>query len=404
VAPPVQRKFRLTDASIKKLPVGRSWDAEIGGFGVKVYPSGKAQFILRYRSQDKKQREFRIGQVGVIEVDEARRKARVLLGKISEGRDPAWERKLQLAEARTFDDVIDKYLSWAADHHKSNSFAEVGRFCRLHIRTRFGMFRVTDLTRGRVQQVYDKLKQAPHFRAKIITWSRTIWSWGEKRDLIGEGRNPFAIEMQVPKPKRDRVLSSDEYRRLWDAIEHYRYRGTVRNVSLWAIEFLLLSPLRKSEAFRLRWEQIDHTTHSIRLIQHKTDRRDGPLEIHISPPLEALLRRIPRCCEWVFPAPDSSTGHITSVDGAWRLVRREANLHIGEKRATLHDLRRSWNSVGATLGYGPEFMGKVLGNSTRVNERHYWHPATDLTRTITCQVADAIVSFNRPKQRNNAGE
>jgi integrase len=395
MAPPILRKLRLTDTSVKKLPIGRSWDTEIGGFGVKLYPSGKAQFILRYRSRDKRQREFRIGQVGVIEVDEARRKARVLLGKISEGHDPAWERKLQLTEARLFDDVIDRYLSWASDHHKSSSFQEVGRFCRLHIRPQFGGFLVTDLTRGRVQQAYDKLKQAPHFRAKIITWSRTIWSWGEKRELVGEGRNPFAIQIRVSKPRRDRVLSTDEYRRLWEAIERHRYRGTIRNVSLWAIEFLLLCPMRKSEAFQLRWEYVDLTAQTIRVIQHKTDRRDGPLAIHISPPLEALLQRIPRCCEWVFPAPDSSTGHIRSVDGAWRLVRREANLHSGEKRATLHDLRRSWNSVGATLGYGPEFMGKVLGNSAKVNELHYWHPATDLTRKITFSVADTIAGFGR---------
>jgi integrase len=392
MAPPVLRKIRLTDASVKKLPVGRSWDTEIGGFGIKVYPSGKAQFILRYRSRDKKQREFRIGQIGIIEVDEARRKARVLLGKINEGRDPAWERKLHLAEARTFDDVIDKYLLWASNHHKISSFKEVNRFCRLHIRPQFGGFCVADLTRGRVQQIYDKFKQAPHFRAKIIAWSRSIWSWGERRDLVGEGRNPFVIEIRVPKPRRDRVLALDEYHRIWKAIEHHRCRGAIRNVSLWAIEFLVLCPIRKSEAFRLRWEHIDLAAGIIRVVQHKTDHRDGPLDVHISPPLNELLRRIPHCCEWVFPAPDSSSGHISSVDGAWLLIRREAKLCIGEKRVTLHDLRRSWNSVGATLGYGPEFMGRVLGNSTQVNKRHYWHPSPDLRRDITYKIADAVAA------------
>jgi hypothetical protein len=79
------------------------------------------------------------------------------------------------------------------------------------------------------------------------------------------------------------------------------------------------------------------------------------------------------------------------------MIRREANLNHGEKRITLHDLRRSWNSVGATLGYGPEMMGRILGNSTRVNELHYWHPATDLTRKITCQIAETIAEFDGRK-------
>jgi hypothetical protein len=50
--------------------------------------------------------------------------------------------------------------------------------------------------------------------------------------------------------------------------------------------------------------------------------------------------------------------------------------------------------VGATLGYSPEFMGKVLGNSAKVNELHYWHPAADLTREITHRVADTIAAFS----------
>lgn len=257
MAPPVRRKLKLSDTVVKKLPEGRSWDTEIGGFGVKVYATGKIQFILRYRSRDKRQREFRIGQFGSVDTDEARRKARILLGRITEGHDPAWERKVALASATLFGDVIDRYLVWAQGHHKETSFKEVNRFCRLHIRRYFGEVLVSDLTRGQVQQVYDRLKQAPHVRAKIIQWSRAMWTWAEKRDLVGNNRNPFVIVIGTRKPRRDRVLSPDEYQRLWAALERHRQRGAIPNVSLWAIEFLMLSPLRKTEAFRLRWENVD---------------------------------------------------------------------------------------------------------------------------------------------------
>lgn len=398
MAPPVKRKLRLTDTSIKKLPIGRSWDSDLGGFGIKIYPSGKAQFILRYRNRDRKQREFRVGQLGVIGVDEARRRVKVLLGQISEGHDPAWERKVELAAANTFDEVVDRYLSWAADHHKDSSFQEVSRFARLHIRLNFGGFRLTDLTRGRVQQIYDKLKHAPHVRAKIVSWSRAIWAWAEKRELAGNGRNPFVIETGVPKPRRKRVLSANEYQRLWAAIERHRFRGAIPNVSLWAIEFLMLAPVRKTEAFRLRWENVDIEGRVIRLVEHKTDHRDGALEVHISEPLRLLLLRIPRCCEWLFPRPDSKAGHIIGVDKAWLVIRKEAGLHSGQDRVTLHDLRRSWNSVGAKLGYGPEAMGKVLGNSARVNELHYWHLSNDLKREITLRVAEAVAAFGRVEE------
>ncbi|KAA0681998.1 site-specific integrase [Roseomonas genomospecies 6] len=400
MAPPVRRKIRLTDAAVKKLPIGRSWDTEIGGFGVKVYASGKAQFILRYRGQQKQQREFRLGQVGVIGADEARSKAKILVGKIMEGSDPAWDRKVGLASARTFNEVIDRYLEWADGHHKETSLAEVRRYCRLHIRPRFGEFPVTSMSRGMVQQAYDKMRQGPHFRAKMIAWARSIWTWGEKRELVGDARNPFVIDVGVSKPRRSRVLTAEEYERLWAAIEKHRYRGAMKNVSLWAIEFMMLSPLRKTEVFRLRWENVDINRGIIRVVQHKTDQKDGALEVHISAPLKRLLKRMPRSCEWLFPTPDSATGHIMSLDRAWSQIRKDAGL-LSDDRVTLHDLRRSWNSVGATLGYGPSVMGKVIGNSARVNERHYWHLQEAQRREVTGNVAEAIAGFANRNCRGN---
>ena len=85
------------------------------------------------------------------------------------------------------------------------------------------------------------------------------------------------------------------------------------------------------------------------------------------------------------------------VDKAWLVIRKEAGLLNGTHRVTLHDLRRSWNSVGAKLGYGPEAMGRVLGNSARVNEAHYWHLSSDLKREITAHIGVAVASFGDPR-------
>jgi integrase len=201
--------------------------------------------------------------------------------------------------------------------------------------------------------------------------------------------------MKLPRPRRNRVLTPEEYQRLWTALEQYRYRGAIPNVSLWAIEFLMLSPLRKQEAFRLRWENVDFERRVVQLVEHKTDRLDGTLDVFMSAPLERLLRSIPCCCEWVFPRPDARTGHIMGVEKGWCVIRKEAGLHNGRHRVTLHDLRRSWNSAGAKLGYGPEAMGKVLGNSARVNELHYWHLSSDLKREITARIGEEVASFRR---------
>ncbi|WP_460452589.1 tyrosine-type recombinase/integrase, partial [Alsobacter sp. SYSU BS001988] len=404
------RRFKLTDTAIRKLPTGRSWDTLLGGFGVVVYPSGKVQFILRYRSRDKRQREFRLGALGVINADEARRRARVFLGQISEGRDPAQERQRRRADTRTFDEVIDRYLAWAEDHHKPGSFKEVSRFARLHIRRHFGSMRLSELTRGHVQQVFDRGRNTSNFKVKMISWARAIWGWGERREMVGDGKNPFVIETGTPRPRRGRVLAPDEYCRLWLAIESHRHQGAIRNVALWAIEFLMLAPLRKSEALRLRWESVYLERRMILLTEHKTDHMDGAISIHISDPLAKLIARMPCASKWLFPTPASASGHIESVDAAWHLIRREAGLDQGRDRVTLHDLRRSWNSVGAALGYSPAAMGKVLGNSPQVNEAHYWHLPSTLKREIADRVGEAVANFatltapqSKPPFRQDAG-
>ena len=69
-----------------------AWDQELRGFGVQVLPSGLKSFILQYRNGEKRSRRIVIGRYGVMTVEEARKEARVLLGKIAKGVDPADEK------------------------------------------------------------------------------------------------------------------------------------------------------------------------------------------------------------------------------------------------------------------------------------------------------------------------
>jgi integrase len=358
-----------------------------------VYPTGKRQFILRYRSRDHKQREFRVGQFGVISVDEARSKAKTLIGAIQNGADPQWDRKIGLASGKTFNDIIDHYLAWAEKNHKPTSLEEVRRYCRLHLRKLFGEIQCNSLTRGVVQQIYDGLDHSPSFSAKIIDWSRVMWSWADRREMVDDRRNPFQIDRRITKSRRKRILSPEEYRRLWAVIEQYRYIGTIPNVTIWAVEMLMLTPLRKTEVFRMQWKNVSKDAGIILVEEHKTDQRDDDLIVIITPAISDLPCRIPRTPTWLFPCPDSASGHIESIDKAWTRIRKEAGLYDAKNRVTLHDLRRSWDSVGAKLGFDPTTMGKVIGNSPRVNAEHYWHLDMEKKRHVSEAVSNLISSY-----------
>jgi integrase len=81
------------------------------------------------------------------------------------------------------------------------------------------------------------------------------------------------------------------------------------------------------------------------------------------------------------------------VSKAWDRLRQDAGLYEGQSRVTLHDLRRSWTSVGAKLGFSPDAMGKVVGNSAKVNADHYWHLEEEMKVSISNRIAETIAGF-----------
>src|SRR5690349_10369745 len=67
------------------------WCDELPGFGVRIYPSGKRGYLVQYRAGGRTRR-VKIGLHGRITVDEARKQARILLGQVAGGSDPAEDR------------------------------------------------------------------------------------------------------------------------------------------------------------------------------------------------------------------------------------------------------------------------------------------------------------------------
>ena len=106
-----------------------AWDDRITGFGVRIHPSGTKAFIVNYRAGDggrkAPNKRVVIGRHGQVSPDQARRKARELLGKVAGGDDPAGER----AEARTmptFGGAFEDYM--AVNPHRSGRTDELYRY------------------------------------------------------------------------------------------------------------------------------------------------------------------------------------------------------------------------------------------------------------------------------------
>ena len=117
---------KLTKRLIDELEAGASpfvvWDNQVSGFGIKVTPTGRKAFVLKYRDLSNRQRKPTIGRFGDITLQQARTIAQSMKAELAAGRDPkALERRLkasislnEFSERFFADGKIDKKASTLA--------------------------------------------------------------------------------------------------------------------------------------------------------------------------------------------------------------------------------------------------------------------------------------------------
>ena len=92
--------MKLTQATISrfKIPAGKSehieFDDDMAGFGLRIRAGGKVEhrtLIAQYKI-GAKHRRITLGNVDKVELDDARKRAKKIFGKVANGEDPANEK------------------------------------------------------------------------------------------------------------------------------------------------------------------------------------------------------------------------------------------------------------------------------------------------------------------------
>ncbi len=374
----------LSNRMVEKLAAEKDsvfWDRDLTGFGVRVYPTGSKVYIAQVRGP-KGPRRVTVGRHGVINADEARKRAASVIARVKAGEEVA-PGPVKPAGGPTVADLARRYME---EHVAVRCKPSTGDLARAvvykHILPALGRAPLAALERAQVAELHQRLGRTPYMANMVVRTLKLMYRLGEGWGMVPGGCNPCRAIVKYPDRKRERFLTDKEYTRLGRILEEAQNRrGSAGAVA--AIRLLMLTGCRKSEILSLRWENVSPEAREFRLPDAKT----GARVVSLSPPALKLLSALPRTpgSPWVFPARNPGE-HLGSINQIWKSVCSRAGL----ENVRIHDLRHSYASRALALGESLTMIGKLLGHSQIKTTARYAHLARESVRESAERVAASI--------------
>ena len=385
---------KLTQRTIERAQPGAARfyinDADIKGFRLAVFPSGRKIFYFRYRvggGRGAAQREAKIGEHPSMKAEAARRIAAEWMADVAKGGDPAGERRARRVAPR-MGECFDRYLrEHARPHKKPASVANDERLIEKRLRPALERHKVAELKRAQVADLHRALAKTPYEANRALALLSKCLNLAEVWGWRPDGSNPCRHVKKFREDMRKRFLSPAELAALGQALRCAEAGeiGVVSSYAIAAIRLLMFTGARKGEILGLQWNWIDWEKGRASLPDSKT----GAKTLILSPPALAILQSLPRVDGNPHVLPGGKPGeHLVNPDKTWRLIREAAGL--GDVR--LHDLRHTYASVGAGGGLSLAIIGALLGHTQAQTTARYAHLADDPLRVAAASIGERIAA------------
>lgn len=370
------------------------WDTEIKGFRLRVMPTGRKVYELRYRVGSR-QRLSTIGTHGSPwTADTARSRAKTMLFSVAHGEDPQADKEKARA-AMTVSELVTLYLeqgpadkpgkrasSWATDKYnlkrhaepqigskvaRDLSAADLAQWQAAVTSGKTAAKGKSDKKRGSVN-----VRGGPGAAARAMRTVAAMLAWAKKRGLIEN--NPATEVAKIKDGRRERYLSDDEARRLWEAVDvlEKAKEGGITADHAAAFKLLMLTGARRSEILGLRWTEVDLRRKLLLLppLRHKSGGTSRPKAIPLPTAAVSILEGRKRTGDYIFgdePMPPPKR--------AWARVLKQA----GVTDASFHVLRHTLASFAIADGASLYVVGKTLGHAKAETTQRYAHLRDDAT-------------------------
>jgi integrase len=345
--------MKLTQRSVAALalPPGKSdyihFDDDIAGFGLRIREGGSRTWIYQYRVAGK-QRRLIIGSARAVPLPLAREHAGRLEAEVRLGGDPAMKKEITRHEAETvFGVLADQYLQARAPKWRPATADAATRHLKVYAKT-LNRAPVGSISQRNVANLLNRVAatagdvSANRFRSSL----QSFFAW-----VLGEGirlpeGNPAAHTNVREEKPRDRALSDDELRKVWNAAGDNDYGRIVK--------LLVLTGQRAREIAELEFAEVTDDTIELPAVRTKNKR---PHSVPLSGPALAILAGIDRGDRvHVF-------GRGATPFSGFSKAKEILDARTGAlKPWTIHDLRRTCATGMANIGIQPHIVEAALNH------------------------------------------
>lgn len=357
-----------------------AFDDEVKGFGVRVLRTGVKTYLVQYRTGGRTRR-VKIGRHGVLTADQARGRAKELLGAVAGGDNPA-QAISDHRTAPTVATVCDRFIRDHVEQRlKPTTLRDYKAAIHRLIKPELGTFKIVDVTRTDVAKLHHKLRETPYQANRAVGLLSKLFNLCEVWGLRPDGSNPCRHVRKYPERRRETFLTPEELRNLGKVLSRVEADGSNSRYIVAAFRLLILTGCRLREIQMLKWSYVQDRYICL------PDSKTGARRIPLTPDAIEVLENLPRVQgnEYVIVG-DVEGQCVTDLEKPWRRIRGLAKLdHV-----RIHDLRHTYASNAVKQGLDISMVGKLLGHSQIQSTMRYVHLADDAVRAAAARVGGSL--------------
>lgn len=310
----------LTDEQVQLAPARPDGDyylvdGVVRGLWLRVYPSGKKVFVLRFTDADERRVQVRLGDISSVSLAVARSQA---LDHITRARGGI----VQTPTTLTFQIVAEEYLeAMVCPDASARTIREYRRQLERVLYPALGKQRIRAIKLKAILKVLASYARKPYWNRLIDGLLWPIFEYAVEQGYAD--RNIARSLGRVTENARKPRLNESQIAELHSVIDQLVKGGGISVTAAWAIRLIMATGAHPEEIMNLQWANLNHEEGQIQWPMTK----NGPKPFPLSPIHIQVLEAIPRIPghPFVFPGRRKNLP-LTTLSKAWLKIRAAANL------------------------------------------------------------------------------